>query len=248
MNSCGPLSHEYLRGLHDELRTKYLIDANNDIEHSSTKAALLRARRAISWIRYAQQDLNRKEVAFVFLWISFNALYGKNESDDDAQGGQRDVINLFLDTMVELDTDRRIQKTLVLLDLDIEKLLSNWFVFGGFWKRYQDRKPFDYDTFSARTWRDQSTQRILKTIFERLYVLRNQVFHGSTTSVQSGTTGRRQLVEGFNIMQHLVPLFACITMTHDDHGWALPEFPGNPLKYTDGSWKEEIEGIGWREV
>lgn len=248
MNNNQPLSYDYLRRLHDELRAKYLIDVKNDIECSSTKAALLRSRRAISWIRYAEQELNRREVAFVFLWISFNALYGQNAPDDEEQARQRDVINQFLETMVVLDTESRIHEILEFLDLDIDRFLSNWFVFKGFWTKYKDRMPFDYDTFSARTWRYQSTKEILKTVFERIYVLRNQVFHGSTTSVQSGTTGRRQLVEGFNIVQHLVPLFTYLTMVHDEHGWALPEFPGNPLKYANGSWKEEIQGIGWREV
>ena len=48
-------------------------------------------------------------------------------------------------------------------------------------------------------------------------------------------------------MHHLVPLFSLLTMENSEHGWEPPYFPGNPLKY-DGFWKEEIEGVGWREI
>ena len=40
--------------------------------------------------------------------------------------------------------------------------------------------------------------RKLELVFDRMYILRNQVFHGSSTSTAGGTTGISQVVPGIN--------------------------------------------------
>ena len=132
----------------------------------------------------------------------------------------------------------------------MDGMLFNPFVFDRFWSRYRSRAHYDEAWLIEDVRANGENQTMttkLKLVFDRMYVLRNQVFHGSSTSTVSGTTGRSQVVQGSTIMRHLVPQFSLLMMENNEHGWEPPYYPGNPLKY-DGSWREEIEGVGWREV
>ena len=247
-----PISHSYLNKRHRELRQKFHHLARNNQDSASMKAALLRTGRANSWISYATEgEPERYEVAFVFLWTAFNALYGTPELSGYARPSEPTLITKYLHQIVSLDTDGRTERVLATQRRHVDDMLFNPFVSDRFWSRYRSRGHYDEAWLLEdvrKNWDGQTTaKRIEFLVIKRIYMLRNQVFHGSTTSTASGTTGRPQVVQGSTIMHHLVPLFSLLTMENSEHGWEPPYFPGNPLKY-DGSWKEEIEGVGWREI
>ena len=56
----------------------------------------------------------------------------------------------------------------------------------------------------------QDSTEVLSYVFDRLYVLRNQLLHGSST--WHGRLNRPQLKDGNKIMKDLVPIF----ITSDD--------------------------------
>ena len=68
-----------------------------------------------------------------------------------------------------------------------------------------------------------NTLRILITLFDRLYVLRNQLVHGGAT--WNGTVNRSQVIDGAAVLANLVPVFIDIMMDNPDHDWGKPFYP-----------------------
>ena len=64
---------------------------------------------------------------------------------------------------------------------------------------------------------------ILNNLFDRLYVLRNQLMHGGAT--WQGSVNRAQVGDGARIMAFLAPLFVGLMMAHPDEDWGLPDYP-----------------------
>ena len=63
----------------------------------------------------------------------------------------------------------------------------------------------------------------LDRIFERLSTLRNQLMHGCAT--QAGGLNRRQVDDGAEILERLVPLFVNIVVDHPEVDWGEISFP-----------------------
>ena len=70
---------------------------------------------------------------------------------------------------------------------------------------------------------EANTRRILTTLFNRLYVLRNQCMHGSAT--WQGSVNRDQVRSGAKIMGTLMPLFTDLMMSSPNIDWGEPEYP-----------------------
>ena len=64
---------------------------------------------------------------------------------------------------------------------------------------------------------------ILTCLFDRLYVLRNQLVHGGAT--WNSSVNRQQVGDGARIMAFLVPLFIDIMMDHPQSDWGAPYYP-----------------------
>ena len=71
--------------------------------------------------------------------------------------------------------------------------------------------------------RDQDTKAILSTLFDRLYVLRNQPVHGGAT--WNSFVNRSQVQDGARIMIFVVPLFIDLMMDNSDKNWGAPHYP-----------------------
>ena len=123
----------------------------------------------------------------------------------------------------------------------------------GDWKKSQDGKLFESDCRKVRKllgvdshsgsmqtafqmadiFSREDTIHILDILFQRLYVLRNQIMHGSSTSqawmdpkridshegstsTEAGSLNQRQVKDGVRILEFLVPLFLGIMMDHPE--------------------------------
>lgn len=75
----------------------------------------------------------------------------------------------------------------------------------------------------ARALARQDTRVVLSILFDRLYVLRNQLFHGGAT--WNSGVNRRQVQDGAQIMAFLVPHFIELMMDDPDAGWGPPYYP-----------------------
>lgn len=198
-----------------------------------TSALGLRMRRAISWLQRAEQESNDPDAAFIFYWIAFNAVYGEDRPEDyDRTGRERDAFQRYFAKMVELDTDNAIYAAVWEKFTDsVRGFLDNQFVFAPFWKsRNRTAKNPDWQRMfdsSKRntTWAfvDKDAVAILDALFDRLYVLRNQLLHGGAT--WQGSVNRSQVQDGAAIMAFLVPHFINLMIDHPHIDWGSPRYP-----------------------
>ena len=71
--------------------------------------------------------------------------------------------------------------------------------------------------------RTNETTAVLKGLFSRLYVLRNQLLHGGATWRSS--VNRTQVGDGARIMYFLVPIFIDVMLDNPEEDWGAPRFP-----------------------
>jgi hypothetical protein len=104
-------------------------------------------------------------------------------------------------------------------------------VFQPFWKHHNDlRGGHDWEAQFARSKRlikrslqNRDTKSVLCTLFDRLYVLRNQLVHGGAT--WNSSVNRDQVRDGSRILGFLVPLFIDLMMENPDLSWGKPYYP-----------------------
>ena len=191
----------------------------------------LRLRRAISWVERAEREPNDIDAAFVFYWIAFNAACAEDhpEGYEKAESESR---TRFLQSMVQLDRDNRIYPIIwQRLAEPIRLLINNQYVFQPFWKRYNlvDGNEDWAERFerskeiAANAWDRGDTLALLRILFDRLHVLRDQILHGGAT--WNSSVNRRQVQDGALIMAFLVPSFINLMMDHPGGPWGPPHYP-----------------------
>ena len=202
-----------------------------------------RMRRARSWLARSRRAGAEEVERFMFLWIAFNAAYGNEAAlrdfveREDERGGESYRFRTFLRNIVEKDANRILER--IVWDEfsgPIRVLLANPYVFRPFWRSVwsseQDRdwrlslEGSKKVAGAALTRRDIFT--VLSVVFDRLYTLRNQIFHGGAT--WPAGFGRDQIRDGSRIMASLVPAIldimqADIGQNPDSELWGKVAYP-----------------------
>ncbi len=186
-----------------------------------------RIRRAESWLKrsevaeanrnHARSDEERAALdceRFIFLWISFNAAYGGELIDD--RGGrypaESQKFSEFLAKILARDTKQAIKTILWVTYSDpVRVLLKNQYVFSLFWRSIRDTSvdfswKHSFDTRNKRAFSallKGDIHAVLREVFDRLYILRNQLFHGGATFATGW--GQSQVRDGSRIMASIVP-------------------------------------------
>ncbi len=114
---------------------------------------------------------------------------------------------------------------------EIRVLLTNQYIFGPFWKHqngehgYADwRDRLDRANVAiAAALRRQDTTTILSILFDRLYMLRNQLVHGGATF--DSAINRAQVRDGCALLGFLLPIFIDLMMDNPGHPWRMPHYP-----------------------
>ena len=190
----------------------------------------LRVHRAISWLGRAEAEVDDDDVRFILLWVGFNSAYARDLSTETAT--ERGTFKTFFDTLVSLDAGHRIYNAVwSRFPHEIRMLLNNKYVFAAFWNHnnglegygdWPDRLAASQRAVaSALTQRD--TPRILSNVFDRLYVLRNQLVHGGAT--WNSTINRDQVKDGAAVIGWLLPVFVDTMMDNPSRDWGLPFYP-----------------------
>ena len=213
-----------------------------------------RIRRARSWLERSEKSASGLEKAeseeekaglhceqFIFLWIAFNAAYGFEligpRDIDDRKYGEWEKFGNFLKRILDLDKEGSIQKILwgKTYSDSIRILLENQYVFRPFWNWVRGSGDENWhDRFRNRKRRvhralgEDNVHRVLEEVFDRLYVLRNQIFHGGATFATGW--GREQVRDGSRIMASLVPVIvdimeADIENNPDSGTWGKVAYP-----------------------
>lgn len=196
----------------------------------------LRVHRALSWLDRAERADDDLDARFIFLWIAFNAAYATTFDDEPSRDEQR-RFSTFLNVLIALDSQRRIEHLLWQEYANtIRVLLDNPYVFPDFW-RYQAgqlredqwRERFARARRKAfRRLAESNVPALLGIVLQRIYTLRNQLVHGGAT--WNGQANRPQLRDCVRLMAKLVPLIIELMMDHPQNDWgdvAYPYLQGN---------------------
>ena len=192
----------------------------------------LRIHRAISWIGRAEMEESDLDARFIFLWIAFNAAYADEERLNQEEANARAAFRDFFHRLLERDHEDRIYNAVwERFSGPIRLLMNNQYVFNPFWKHTNGVEGYDdWRTKLDLTQRafgfalkEKDTPRILSFVFDRLYVLRNQILHGAAT--WNSTINRDQVRDGAHILTFLMPLFVDIMMENPDVEWGQAFYP-----------------------
>lgn len=183
-----------------------------------------RMRRADSWLERSEKAASDRKNArtreeetgldcerFIFLWIAFNAAYGPElVDDDDSREWKR--FSEFLRKVLRQDQESAIETILwSTYSGPVRILLNNQYVYRPFWNWVRGsergrnwRERFERDRRAANgRLANSDVHGVLVAVFDRLYVLRNQIFHGGATFASGW--GQDQVRDGSRIMAALVP-------------------------------------------
>lgn len=190
----------------------------------------LRVHRSLSWYGRATEEKDDIDVHFILLWIGFNSAYAAEISFDTET--ERSSFGTYLAALVSLDEGHRIYNAIwQRFSNEVRLLLDNKYVFAPFWKHQNGVEGYaDWEVRLAASRRAvamamgaRDTSRILSIVFDRLYMLRNQIVHGGST--WNSSVNRDQVRDGAAVLGNLLPIFIDIMMDHPREDWGRPFYP-----------------------
>lgn len=199
----------------DELKKYYEARAN-----SLSYDFKLRIYRAISWGQ-AAFDENGLDERFMKLWIAFNALYGSGFTD-------KKEVSFFLESIITVDKEKVLKNSLMELSQTIKNFIEIPELYEEYWKDENldrksreekasiliERNKIEYKEFIQS---GEKANEILENIFYLIYILRNQIFHGSASydSLENEDTKRKCV----DMMERFLPDITEIMINNPNHNW-----------------------------
>ena len=83
-----------------------LVQRHQALAGAQRNAFSLRMHRALSWLQRAEAAGSDDDVAFVCLWIAFNAAYAQDMGRRADTASERQAFRDFVDALCRLDKDR----------------------------------------------------------------------------------------------------------------------------------------------
>lgn len=174
-----------------------------------------RIHRAISWLAKAEAEED-DDAKLIFYWISFNAAY----ADSFSEGLEtREQFKLFLQKLLKQDTQQHIHAMLFSeFNGAIRTLISNKYIYAPFWQAQRNQAGSDAwqkshsNSIKVATSAllSKDTVTMLSIIFDRLYVLRNQLVHGGAT--WQSKINRQQVADGSKMLGTIVPALIALML------------------------------------
>jgi hypothetical protein len=164
----------------------------------------IRVWRATSWLERAEQATDVED-RFIASWIGFNALYGRLD-DQNRAWGDREAMGTFLAAIWRLDDQRTLRHLLFKRQLGVLKLIENKWLYDRFWADPKGNHEEDLHRLVRRHLKEfgqKDMLPVLQVVFERIYIMRLQVFHGAST--KGSSLNRRMLNECTAILFDVLP-------------------------------------------
>ena len=213
------------------LNSSELYRRRHETEANLPEHLTLRIHRSLSWLERAEKQTD-DDSAFIFYWLAFNALYARERIDHvELMESERDILGQYFEKITLLDEDRTIYDEFWQRFSDpVRNLLANKFVYQPFWNHFNNvpgnddwEERFEKSKImSLVALKHEDTEKILKLVFDRLYVLRNQVFHGAATWHSS--LNRDQIRDSLRILAFLVPILIDLMMKNPHVSWGRPYY------------------------
>lgn len=193
----------------------------------------IRLHRAISWLNCAEDNESNLDLCFLTQWIAFNSCYAM-EANIDQQKTEREKFRQFVGKIVSYDAEKRIFNLLWdKFSGPVRLLIENQYVYKIFWD-YQRGEAVEWEKSFRRSIEDankhlstQNVPALLEIVLDRLYILRNQLFHGGAT--YKSKVNRSQLVDGTRILEILIPIVIDIMLQNQDEDWGRILYPVIPI-------------------
>ena len=220
-----PYKIEYDTEYLDKLKCQLIDDEYEEIR--------TRIHRGISWLKCANTCYQDDDQFYIFSWIAFNAMYGAMDTDASTE---RDQHKTFFKNIIACDFEKKVCNILCdNLKPKIMILVKNKYIYAPFW--YNEQGLEDYENWQegfkkskkdiqAALLGKTSPIFILSVIFDRMYVLRNQILHGAAT--YQGNINRPQIKSARILIQALLPIFIEIVLTNEDTNWGQINY--KPIK------------------
>lgn len=177
-------------------------------QREANQSFSIRVWRGLSWLERAEglgsDDL---EGRFIYSWIGLNALYGR-KSPDAKPYREREALETFLAQVWRLDSHGLIGRILGRRQPAVLNLIENQYLSIPFWDGEPApaiRKVKGEAKSAILLFPKSNREPIMRMLFERLYVMRNQIFHGAST--KGGKLNRRTLQYSATLMVDLLPAF-----------------------------------------
>ena len=203
-----------------------LKERHREIRDGQPDALRLRIHRSLSWLIRSEQEADDPDTRFILQWIALNAAYAREFGREETE---RDRARGFVETLVRLDANKLLHQALFQqFTGPIRTLIDNKFTIEPFWTamRTHDSSGRWEESFANSkkaafaAVMQGDTSKVLGIVFDRLYVLRNQLIHGGAT--WNSQINRAQVADGIAILGTLVPLVLAIMMEHpQDYGDVL---------------------------
>ena len=180
----------------------------------------IRLHRAISWLARSEKESGDSDAQIIFLWIAFNAAYARLFGFEKTE---REQLQLFIETLVSSDKEKLLQESLFeQFSGPIRVLIENKFVFEPFWRDLREhddsgRWQLQFEEskkLALRAVMASQTEIVLSIVFDRLYVLRNQLIHGGAT--WNSKVNRSQIHDAVKILNSLIPIIIDLMLDHPD--------------------------------
>ena len=193
--------------------------------------------RALSWLQRAEAAGDDDDVAFVCLWIAFNAAYAQDLGQGTGGGtSERQAFRNFMADVCALDKAKALAALVwQVFPGPIRLLLDNQYVFQPFWDALNNPRS---DGSTPGHWREafddarqrvhralaqQDTERVLYEVFVRLYTLRNQLMHGGST--WNSSVNRAQVRDGRALLARVLPVMVGVMMDCPQRFEGRPFYP-----------------------
>ena len=172
------------------------------------QAYSVRIWRGLSWLERSESAANM-EGRFMSLWIAFNAVYGYLE-DDGFNAPDHAAWQAFLASIAKADVQGHLAQILWAQQVNVLRLIDSKYQFRPFWLGHPDAEEKLKRSVKQAImhFNGRSVVGVLEELFERLYVLRQQVFHGAATA--SSKLNRRAMKLGTGILAAVIPAIIVI--------------------------------------
>jgi hypothetical protein len=189
----------------------------------------IRLHRAISWLKRAEQETQDHDARFIFLWIAFNAAYAHELGFEQTQ---RDLLKAFLKKLVAADAGKTLHKVVFeQYTGPVRLLIDNKYVFEPFWRALREHDASN--AWGERFYLEKRTAlkavtggetvTVLGVVFDRLYVLRNQLVHGGAT--WNSKVNRQQVQDGASLLGTLLPAILALMLAHPELDYGEIAYP-----------------------
>jgi len=234
MEARDPLVQAGRAGDTPALTHRVLKEDHRRLREAFPESVSLRTHRALSWLERAEREEGDDDAKFMFLWIAFNAAYAREIPERDRFSERRQRMT-FLRELIAADGDRLLYNAVwTCFSGSVRGFLDNRYVFQPFWDYRNGRISEDEwesrfrlsKRAATRALGRMETAKVIAILFERLYVLRNQLVHGGST--WNGGVNRRQVSDGTRIMEVVVPIVIRLIMEEPHRPWGVPCYPVLP--------------------